>query len=80
MMLSGTSMIYTRVIGNKFCITGIENVFLGSGCFGPVMDSEVKLVARGIVWKGFFLVQSVERVFFSGERGEGVLVFFGSWS
>lgn len=50
MVLSGSSMIHTRVIRNKFPVTDIEDIFL-------VVVGLVLLNAREVVWKNFLIVQ-----------------------
>lgn len=50
LMLSGSSMIDTRVIRNKFKITDIEDIF--QAVIGLVL-----LNARDVVWKNFLIVQ-----------------------
>lgn len=50
MVLSGSSMIHTRVIRNKFQVTDIEDIFL-------VVVGLLLLNAREVVWKNFLIVQ-----------------------
>lgn len=50
MVWSGSSMIHTGVIRNKFQVTDIEDIFLA-------VAGSVLLNAREVVWKNFLIVQ-----------------------
>lgn len=50
LVLSGSSMIHTREISNKFKITDTEDIF-------QAVVGLVQLNARDVVWKNFLIVQ-----------------------